>query len=99
MAISPQLIRASGRLAAARSQRRNIGWAEALGEYSQAVNSSAISRVGYSEQDQTLSITFLHSGRTYTYYDVPISIYRGLVSAGSPGRFFNFNIRNRYAYS
>lgn len=99
MAISPQLIRASNRLAAARSQRRNIGWAEALGEYSQSVNSSAISRVAYSEQDQTLHITFLHSGRTYTYYDVPVSIYRGLVSAGSPGRYFNFNVKNRYTYS
>jgi len=99
MAISPQLMRAAGRLASARSQRRNIGWSQALGEHSASVNSSAISRVGYNEQDQTLTITFLQSGRTYTYYDVPISIYHGLTRAGSPGRYFNFNVKNRYSYS
>jgi len=99
MAISPQLIRAAGRLASARSQRRNIGWSQALGEHSQSLNSSAISRVGYNEQDQTLTITFLQSGRTYTYYDVPITIYRAITRAGSAGRYFNYNIRNRYSYS
>ena len=99
MVLTPQLMRASGRLASARSQRRTIGWSEALGEHSQALNSSAISRVGYNEQDQTLTITFLQSGRTYTYYDVPISIYRAIARAGSPGRYFNANIRNRYSYS
>jgi KTSC domain len=99
MAISPQLIRAAGRLAAARSARRDVGWAEALGEHSQSVNSSAISRVGYNEQDQTLTVTFLQSGRTYTYYDVPITIYRGIVRASSPGRYFNFNVKNRYSFS
>jgi len=99
MVLTPQLMRARDRLASSRSQRRNIGWSEALGEHSQAVNSSAISRVGYNEQDQTLMVTFLQSGRTYTYYDVPISIYHALARAGSPGRYFNYNVKGRYSYS
>jgi hypothetical protein len=99
MAISPQLIRARDRLASSRGARRGVSWSQAIGEHSQSVNSSAISRVGYSEQDQTLSITFLQSGRTYIYYDVPISIYNAIIRAGSPGRYFNANIKNRYSYS
>lgn len=99
MARIPSLSTATSRLAAARAGRNAAALDEAFGEYSQSVDSSAIRTVGYSEQDQTLTITFLQSGRTYTYYGVPLSVYRGVSQASSPGRYFNANIRNRYRFS
>lgn len=95
----PSLPTAAQRLTTARAGRRSGSWNEAEGEYSQSVDSSAIRQVGYSENDRTLSVTFLQSGRTYTYYEVPVSVYRGITSSSSPGRFFNANIRNRYRFS
>lgn len=91
---------ALARLGASRSARRAAvsGAAEAEGEQAQSLNSSAIMRAGYSMNDRTLSITFVRN-RTYTYYDVPPSVYLGLVNAPSAGRYFNFNIRNRYSFS
>lgn len=90
---------ALGRLAASRSARRAAAFGIAEGEQSQSLDSSAIRRASYSADDQTLSITFLRSGRTYTYYGVPPSVYLNLVNAPSPGRYFNFNIRNNYSFS
>lgn len=89
---------ALGRLATSRAGRRAALLGEAEGEQSQSLNSSAILRAGYSMNDQTLSITFVRN-RTYTYYGVPPSVYLGLVNAPSAGRYFNFNIRNRYSFS
>ena len=89
---------ALGRLAASRSARRAAAFGVAEGEQSQSLNSSAITRASYSMDDQTLSITFVR-GRTYTYYGVQPSVYLALVNAPSAGRFFNFNIRNRYQFS
>lgn len=34
----------------------------------------------------------------YIYYDVPVRIYRQLLSAPSKGHFFWTNIRNKYSY-
>lgn len=99
MARITSLSTAAQRLTTARAGRKGASWNEAEGEYSQSVDSSAIRTVGYSEQDRTLSVTFLQSGRTYTYYEVPIGVYRGIAGATSPGRFFNANIRNRYRFS
>ncbi len=99
MARAPSLPTAIARLAAARAGRNAAALEEAFGEYSQSVDSSAIRTVGYSEQDQTLQITFLQSGRTYTYYGVPLSVYRQITQASSPGRYFNANIKNHYRFS
>jgi hypothetical protein len=99
MARIPSLPTAVSRLTAARAGRNAVALDEAFGEYSQSVDSSAISTVGYSEQDQTLQIKFLRSGRTYTYYGVPLSVYRQITQASSPGRYFNANIRNHYRFS
>lgn len=93
-----RLAGAMGRLAASRAARRIGAAEEAFGEQSQSVNSSAIIRAGYSADDQTMSITFIR-GRTYTYYGVPPSVYTSLVNSPSPGRYFNANVRNRYAFS
>lgn len=60
----------------------------------QSVESSVISAVGYSN---VLEIQF-ESGRVYQYYDVPKDIYEGMLNAESKGRYFNANIRGKYAY-
>lgn len=57
------------------------------------VSSSNISSIGY--EGSTLHIRF-HSGGLYAYYNVPLSVYNGLMSAGSKGRYFHANIKGRY---
>jgi hypothetical protein len=61
------------------------------------VSSSDIASVGYDAQSATLEIHF-HSGGTYQYFDVPQSIYDGLMAAGSHGTYFHAHIRERYRY-
>jgi KTSC domain len=58
-----------------------------------AVSSSAIRAVGY--DGTTLRVVF-RSGRTYDHPRVPESVYHGLMSACSKGRYYNNHIRGRY---
>lgn len=57
------------------------------------VVSSNLASVGY--EGTTLYIRF-HSGGLYAYYNVPASIYQGLMSASSHGTYFHAHIRGRY---
>jgi hypothetical protein len=57
------------------------------------VSSSDLSGVGY--HNGTMHIRF-RSGGVYAYYNVPSSVYQGLMSAMSHGRYFHANIRGRY---
>ena len=57
------------------------------------VDSSAIRAVGY--DGYTLTIKF-RSGRVYDHPGVPPSVYAGLMSASSMGRYYSYNIRGRY---
>ncbi|WP_431864275.1 KTSC domain-containing protein [Allosphingosinicella sp.] len=52
-------------------------------------------RIEYDAGSARLDIWFNGTGR-YTYYGVPAHIYAGLLAAGSRGRYFNDNIRDRY---
>ena len=58
--------------------------------------STAISRIGYSEVYEILLITFLESGASYLYYDVPYREFYDLYNADSIGRYFNQNIKGYY---
>lgn len=58
-----------------------------------SVSSSDISSIGY--EGSTLHIRF-NSGGLYAYYNVPASIYNGLMSASSHGKYFHANIKGRY---
>jgi len=60
------------------------------------VSSSNMVAVGYNESSQQLIIKF-HSG-TYEYSHVPSSIYQGLMSASSKGRYHHNFIKNTYPY-
>jgi hypothetical protein len=58
-------------------------------------NSSNIARLSYDDEKGNLMIEF-RSGKMYRYYDVPMEIWTGLISADSVGRFFNSNIRGKF---
>ena len=59
------------------------------------VDSSNLSSVGY--ENGTLYVAF-NSGGLYSYSGVPASVYSGLLSASSKGRYFHANIKNVYPY-
>lgn len=61
------------------------------------VVSSNLEAVGYDEESRELSVRF-HGGALYRYQDVPEDVYRGLLEAGSPGRFLNSDIKGKYDY-
>lgn len=59
------------------------------------VDSSDLESVGF--ENGILCIRF-HRGGSYYYYDVPESVFRDLLHAGSKGKFFHANIKNVYRY-
>jgi len=61
----------------------------------QAVESSAIAKVGYSKRRHMLEIEFVN-GAVYRYLDVPATMYRDLVTAESKARFYDSNIKRHY---
>jgi hypothetical protein len=40
---------------------------------------------------------WFQNGRVYTFFSVPKSVYDELLAAGSPGSYYNENIRGRYS--
>jgi len=58
-----------------------------------SVNSTAIRAVGY--DGYTLTVEF-PTGRVYNHPGVPVSVYRGLMNAGSQGAYYNRYLRGRY---
>ena len=61
----------------------------------QAVQSTAIAKVGYSKRQHILEIEFVN-GAIYRYLDVPPSVYHDLMLADSKARFYDANIRRHY---
>ena len=61
----------------------------------QAVQSTAIAKVGYSKRQHILEIEFVN-GAIYRYLDVPPSVYHDLILADSKARFYDANIRRHY---
>ena len=61
----------------------------------QPVSSSDLASVGY--ENGTLYIAF-NSGGVYSYDGVPASVYQGLMSASSHGKYFHANIKDHYPY-
>jgi len=59
------------------------------------VQSTAIAKIGYSKRRHILEIEFVN-GAVYRYLDVPLSVYRDLISAESKARFYDSNIRRHY---
>lgn len=61
------------------------------------VSSSNLRSVGYDPDSATLEIEF-HGGRIYQYFNVPQSIYKGLMNAASHGKYHHRKIKGRYRY-
>jgi hypothetical protein len=62
---------------------------------SRPLRSSSIAAAGYDPDTRRLEIEFV-SGRSYTHEDVPPEVYESLLSAPSPGRFYNQSIKGVY---
>jgi len=59
--------------------------------------STSIRYFKYNEDQKILTVTFT-TDKTYKYKNVPQKIYSEMKNAFSKGRFFNFNIRDKYEY-
>ena len=59
------------------------------------VSSSNLRAVGYDEWSGTLEVEF-RSGGIYQHYNVPDSLFHGLMKAGSKGHYYYYHLRNRY---
>jgi hypothetical protein len=57
-----------------------------------AVSSSHLASVGYDSTTNTLEIEF-NDGSVYQYFNVPESVYRGLMQAASHGSYFDSHIK------
>ena len=62
------------------------------------MTSSAISGAWYLPNRRQLDLMFT-SGRRYRYADVPPEIATGFAEAASKGRFYNAEIRDKYAFT
>jgi len=63
----------------------------------QMVLSSEIEWIGYEHKKKMLQVEFI-TGPTYQYDNVPEPIYEGFLNAPSHCKFFETNIKGRYAY-
>ena len=62
-----------------------------------AMASSAMIAIGYDDAQRWLQVEFSdHS--IYTYFDIPESLYLGLLHAPSPGTYFSTQIRGKYRH-
>lgn len=66
--------------------------------YMVSVSSNRLDSVGYDERLKLLQIQFVN-GSMYEYYDVPKSVYIGLITASSAGEYFHEYVEGTYHYS
>lgn len=59
--------------------------------------SSCFSEVGYSETHRVLVVRFRDSGKRYSYFEVPSSVWTAFRSADSLGRYYNTRIKGYYS--
>lgn len=64
------------------------------------VQSSNIQTMAYDHKSLLLTITFKNAqgSSTYTYYQVPATVFNAAKSASSVGRFVYYGIRKRFYY-
>ncbi len=62
------------------------------------VASSNVASVGYDPNTMTLEVEFMN-GSVYQYFDVPETVYQGLMNASSIGTYLNQNIKANYRYT
>ena len=57
-----------------------------------SVSSSNLASIGYDPQNMTLEIEFTN-GSIYQYFNVPPTLYSGLMAASSHGSYFDAHIK------
>jgi hypothetical protein len=62
------------------------------------ITSSNLRSLGYDAESSTLEVEF-NSGAVYQFQGVPQAEWESLLNAGSKGRYFNANIKNRFPCS
>ena len=58
----------------------------------QPVRSSVLASVGYDEATAILEVAFVEGG-LYQYFEVPSTVYAGLMSASSHGKYFDICVK------
>ena len=61
------------------------------------VQSSNIASIGYDEVRYILEVEF-RTGSVYQYYNVPKSVYKGLINASSHGTYLGRYVKDVYRY-
>lgn len=61
-------------------------------------DSSVIHRVEYWRKPKELLVHFKETNKIYSYQNVPLDIFNGLMDAQSRGKFFNQNIKNKFEF-
>jgi hypothetical protein len=61
------------------------------------LESSTVASAGYDASTSTMEVEFT-SGTLYDYFAVPRSTFERLLTAESPGQFFNQHIRDVYPF-
>lgn len=61
------------------------------------VESEAVVYAQYKHREEELTVMF-NRGATYTYFDVPVHVWRGLQRAHSVGGFVSKHIRMKYEF-
>jgi len=59
--------------------------------------STVIKNFSYDEKSKSLTIIFV-TGMVYSYKKVPKEVFEMLKAAGSKGRYFNYNIKEKYQF-
>lgn len=62
------------------------------------VNSSTIQTIGYNPDSKTMRVRF-HSGKEYTYHDVPPETHEAFIQSGSKGQFLHQNIKGVHKFT
>lgn len=61
------------------------------------VNSTHLQQVEYDEETQQLEITF-RDGQVYTYFEVPVYVYNGLISTIDTHDYFVSVIKDKFQH-
>ena len=70
------------------TQQRSQQPQEAAGAFTESVNSSVLSTLGYDPETQTMTATF-NNGSRYEYHNVSAYIAQAWISSGSKGHYLN----------
>lgn len=62
------------------------------------VNSTAIESIGYDAQTRRMKIKFIQ-GETYTFCNVPQSVFDNFLKASSKGTYYNDYIKDKFQCS